>query len=87
MMELAYASAKYDRISRIMMTETAARFWIKRVASWSDVMRAIIRSPGGEILEDISVDHRITDDDQRARCERVASEAGPLTAYTHWRGR
>lgn len=82
MVELAYASTKYERITRVIMTEQAARLWIAKIVNWPDVLRAIIRADD-KILEDRPIDHRILSPELRTRCDRVL-EKGPLTAYAYW---
>ena len=81
--ELAYASSKIDRITRVIMSDTAAYFWFAQIAKWSDVLRVIIRDLQGTILEDRTIDERITSATLRERAAWV-TDRGSITAYAHW---
>lgn len=81
--ELAYASNRFERITRVLMTEGAAMFWAKRIERWSDVMRVIVRAEDGRILYDVTNEHRITSDELRERATWV-TDHGSFVTYANW---
>lgn len=84
MVELAYASSAHDQITRVNMTETAARFWLPRILAWTDVLRVVIRSTSGDVLEDRSNLERIVELGMQSRADRVLEPGGQAINYSSW---
>lgn len=84
LVELAYASTAFDRITRVHMREHAARFWLERIITWKDVLRVVIVEQNGNVLEDRSNLERIVEYGMQSRADRVFGREGQVMAYTKW---